>query len=375
MKKLVLLVTMIFSVLQSQAQLGSDSNQGSTKNTIAVLSMDSRGINVENIPMGNLVRLELEKTQRYEVLDKYDVAHIMEEAGIDASTCFGKNQLIEAGKILEADNMLTGSVEKFGDKIIYSLRLIDVNGERIEKTSVIEFVYQLEDLQTMTTLIVNELLGIENDQVKYEMLVSFDRPITNSRTSLSLDGPRFGVIAIEGLMAQRLMDDKANGGLGLKTPFLSMFGYQWETQYISAGDFSALFEFIPAVNGIETGTPSFSLTILHGMRYNGWELGFGPAFRIGRNGEGYYDENTRTWTYIDDLPDGSELPLSRGFDNRAPVGLNTGLVIAVGKTISSGYLNFPINVYWSPSSQLETNTFGLILGFNIANSRPTQTPN
>lgn len=374
MKKLVLLMC-IGSFFSMNGQINQNNSIEGNKESIAILSMDSRGVNIENIPMGNLVRLELEKTQRFEVMDKYDVAFQMEDAGIDAGHCFGKNQLVEAGSILGVQNMLTGSVDRFGDKIIYTLRLIDVQGNRIEKASVIEFVYQPEDIQTMTTLIVNDLLGIENDPTIYEMLVSFQRPITNSRTSLSLDGPRFGVLVAEGTMASRLMDDKKNGGLGLSAPVASMFGYQWETQYVSAGDFSALFEFIPSVNAIESNV-TFSLTILHGARYNGWELGFGPAFRLSRLGEGYFDSNNNDqWVLLEgtEAPEGEKVVTA--FDRRAPVGLNTGLVVAIGKTFTSGYLNFPVNVYWSPSPQLESNTFGLVLGFNIAKTPVRQIPN
>lgn len=373
MKKLALLLSMTIFI-SAKGQRDQQTSLEGNKETIAILSMDSRGLNIENVPMGNLVRLEIEKTQQYEVMDKYDVAFEMKEAGIDAANCFGKNQLVEAGQILKVDKMLTGSVDKFGDKIIYTLRLIDVEGDRIEKATVIEFVHQPEDIQTMTTLIVNDLLDIENDETTYEMLVSFQRPITNNRTSLSLDGPRFGALIASGRMAQRLTDERENGGLGLGLPVASMFGYQWETQYVSAGDFSALFEFIPSVNAIESSV-SFSMTILHGIRYQGIEFGFGPAFRLSRIGEGYYND-AGDWVF---LGEGIEVPenakVVSAFDTRAPVGLHTGLVVAAGYTFTSGYLNFPVNVYWSPSPQLDSSTWGIILGFNIAKNPVRQIPN
>ncbi len=373
MRKLALIISL--TAFSTMTMKGQNSNaMNNDRETIAVLSMDSRGLNIDNVSMGNLVRLELEKTQRFEVMDKYDVAHTMEEAGIDISTCFGKNQLVEAGQILGSQNMLTGAVEKFGEKIIYTLRLIDVRGARIERTSVIEFVNQVEDIQTMTTLIVQDLLDIEMDQVKYEMLASFDKPITNSRTSVNLNGPRFGIQVFQGQVADRLTAAKSEGGFGMNYPVMSVFGYQWETQYISAGDFQALFEFIPTVNGIETGNPSFSLTVLHGMRYDGWEFGFGPAFRVTRMGQGYYDESDN-WVLSDEVPQGVNAELITNIDSRGPVKLNTGLILALGKTIHSGYLNLPINVYWSPSPQLNSNIFGVILGFNIAKAPVNRTPN
>lgn len=344
-----------------------DLTSNRSSKSIAVLSMDCIGIDIDNIAMGNLVRLELEKTGQYEVMDKYDVAHQMKSASIDQSTCFGKNQLIDAGNVLKTDYMLTGSVERFGDKIIYTLRLIDVKKRVIEKATVLEFVNQIGDIQAMTSLIINKLLELPYDQVSMEMLASFDKPITNSRASLSLNGPRFGIQYANGELGKRLVDDSKHGGLGLNSPMFSSFGYQWETQYISAGEFQALFEFIPTVNAIETGTPAFALSVIHGMRFHGWEFGFGPTFRITKLAEGYYNDQNE-WTLAGDVPAPEGADVFQAFDARGPVKLNTGLVVALGKTIHSGYLNFPINFFWSPSPQLRSNTFGLMVGFNIAKS-------
>lgn len=349
-------------------------SMGQPSKTIAILSMDCQGVDIDNVQMGNLVRLELEKTGVYQVMDKYDVAFQIKEAGIEQKTCFGKNQLVEAGKVLKTDLMLTGSVEEFGDKIIFTLRLIDVNQGTIPKAVVKEYVNQISDLQVMTRLTIAELLGLPFDQTDMEMLASFDKPITNDRSSISLNGPRFGLQQATGRLGSRLMDAKSNGGLGLNNPFFSTFGYQWETQYISAGEFQALFEFIPTINAIETGTPSLSFSVIHGMRYHGWELGFGPTFRLTKLADGYFD-NDGNWF----LDDGSELPadadIVQAFDTRGAVKLNTGLVVAVGKTIHSGYLNIPINIFWSPSPQLKSNTVGLILGFNIAKTPIRRDPN
>jgi len=40
------------------------------------------------------------------------------------------------------------------------------------------------------------------------------------------------------------------------------------------------------------------------------------------------------------------------------------MVIAIGKTFTSGYLNIPVNAYFSPRK--EGNVFGLTFGFNVS---------
>jgi hypothetical protein len=121
--------------------------------TIAVLNIDVSGVNVDAVAMGNLVRLEIEKTGKYKVLDKYDLAYLIKNEEMDISECYGKICQVDAGKILGADKMLTGSVEKFDDKIIVILRLIDVNSGSIETSNIMEYL-DLPELQQMILILL-----------------------------------------------------------------------------------------------------------------------------------------------------------------------------------------------------------------------------
>lgn len=336
----------------------------SNKESIAVVAIDAQGLSLDNIAMGNLVRLELEKTQRYEVLDKYDVAYLLEKNSIVAEESFGKSRMVQIGKLLGTAKMLTGSAEKFGDKIIFTLRLIDVGREKIEKTSVIEYVYEEQHIQRMARISINDLLGIENDDEVMDVLVNFERPITSEKATLKLNGPRFGIQVFSGELADRLRAPEDEGGFDAYA-FSSVFAYQQEFQYISSGQFQALFELIGSINGIETGHATPSLTIMNGMRFKGWEFGFGPVFRITKTARGYYDGSDK-WVKSDNVPEGSNFKLERTLDSRGTPDLSTGLVFAVGKTFTSGYLHFPINFYYSPSPQLNSHVYGIILGFTIA---------
>ena len=355
---LVLFTAQSLSAQQPEVKSGA-------KPSIAIVSIDTKGLLVDNLSMGNLVRIELEKLQMHEVLDKYDAAQVMKENKIKPEECFGKKQLVAVGKILQADKMLTGSAEKFGDKIIMIMRLIDVSDNTIEKTSVMEYIYQEEDIQMMVRLSINDLFGLENEQEVLDMLVNLDQPITSDKTTLRLNGPRFGMLFYNGEIARRIQAPESQGGYG-SSPYASIFGYQHEIQYVSKGDFQALFEFIGTVNGIETNYTTVSLVVLNGLRWQGWEVGFGPAFRLGKFADGYYDENG-DWNMVEfgvPVPDNAEV--FKNIDSRGKTELNTGLILAAGKTFRVGYLNLPLNFYWSPSSRLEGNTFGVMLGFNVA---------
>lgn len=334
------------------------------KPSIAIVSIDTKDLALDNVSMGNLVRLELEKTNTYEVLDKYDVADMMKQNGTDPSNCFGKTQLVKVGKLLKADKMLSGSAEKFGEKIILILRMIDVKSEKIEKTNVMEYLDQQSEIQTMVEISIKNLLEIENDEILVDLLVNYDRPITSPKTTVKLNGPRMGANWTSGKTAKRMGADKNEGGFGMY-PISSMFGYQFEMQYLSSGDFQALVELIPALNGLESGYIVPSLTFMNGFRFNryGFEFGLGPVIRMVQTAEGFYDENDN-WLRANELPEGSDYKLEHAMDNRGDYGVSTGLIVAIGKTFRSGYLNMPVNLYFSPRK--EGNVVGVTVGFNIA---------
>ena len=344
---------MIFSLLA----------QTSTKQTIAIVSLDTKGLELDNEQMSNLVRLELEKIDRYEVLDKYDVRDAVTMHDIDPDQTFGKTKVIAVGKLLETDKMLTGSAERFGDKIIVILRLIDTKSERIEKTSVMEYLDMQEEVQTMVMISLNDLLDIENDPHLVDLLIDFPGPITSTKTTLSLNGPRIGATYTGGIAGKRLQASKDDGGYNM-FPVTSMFGYQFEKQYLSAGDFQALVEAVVAINGLESGNFIPSFTFLNGFRFNnsGFEFGVGPIFRLVRMAEGYYDEDDN-WVYMRrQVNVDPNIDIEEVIDNRGNLKPNIGLLVAVGKTFRSGYLNVPVNLYFSPRKQ--GSVIGVTFGFN-----------
>ncbi|MBN4062117.1 MAG: hypothetical protein COA57_02845 [Flavobacteriales bacterium] len=356
------------------------------RQTVAILNIDTKGVIQDATAMGYLARLELEKTNVYNVMDKYDIADILEKNKIDISNCFGKTCLVEKGKVLGADKMLTGSVERFGEKIVITLRLIDVKTASVEKSDATEYLNLQPEIQKMMEISVKNLLQIENDPILVNLLVEYDTPITSPKTTLRLNGPRMGVSFVTAEAAKRLTAPKSEGGYDM-FPITSQFGYQFETQYLSAGNFQALIEFVGSIGGLESGQLIPSLAFMNGFRgsKSGLEFAFGPVFKVVKTADGYFDKrktigdgkwhlnnewsqdtlnwiNENKYDIIDNPNDVMELP-----DRRGKYKLSTGLILALGKTFKSGYLNIPVNVYVIPKKH--ATVYGISVGFNI-NKKP-----
>ncbi|WP_258105537.1 hypothetical protein [Marinoscillum sp. MHG1-6] len=336
-----------------------------TRPSIAIISIDTKDIELDDESMANLVRLELEKIDQYEVLDKYDVQDAISKEPNPGTNYFGKKSVLSAGRILGTDKMLTGAVERYGDKIVFILRLIDVKAEAVEKSSVMEYQDVQSEIQTMAMISVKDLLEIPNDQHLVDLLINYDLPVTTMKTTMSLNGPRMGAVYMAGDNGARLRASRLEGGFDM-FPVTSMFGYQFEKQYLSSGQFQALVEIITAVNGLESGKLIPSVSFINGFRFSksGMEFGLGPNLRVTRVEDGFYvgDRWYRTEDVIT-VPSNTEVV--RRIDSRGTLHTSLGLIIAVGKTFKSGYLNIPFNVYVLPRK--DGTTVGLTFGFNTTN--------
>lgn len=366
----------LFSLFLGLAMIVSNANAQNAKLKAAFLSLDVKGYNIELTNQANsMARISMEQTNVYEMLDRYDIQYVVEKASLKTEGCFGKICLVEAGKALKVSKMITGSIENLGDKAIITLKIYDVEKDMLEKTVVKEFLNNTKEMPLMVKITVNELFGIANDQAivnkltnKNELESTLNNP---NKLLLRTDGPRMGATVFTGEQAKILQDKKEFGGYDA-IPVMFQFGYQFEKQYLNEGDFQALFEFIPMVTGLDQGFFIPSFTIMNGIRNNrtGWELAFGPTMSIVKKTYGFYDPTTGKWVNVSnssDSPNKSDFPnapdvLERRLDSRGTPVIQTGFIIAAGKTIKSGNLNLPINLFMIPSKN--SFRFGLSVGYN-----------
>lgn len=338
------------------------------KASVAVLHIDTRGLGYEPVAMGHLVRLELEKLNSYEVVDRYDVDYLIKKNQMDVSGCYGKICLVEIGKQLQVNKMFSGSVEMLGEKIILQFRLVDVEAGIIENTLVKEFLNLPKNLQEMIQITMAEMFKQPVDkEIERQLTASYD--LENFRNNpgryrLQNDGPRMGFTLLTGSAASTFKGPIIDGGFGFENTLMFQFGYQFEKQYLNEGRYQALFEFLPMITGIDKKMFIPSLTFMNGIRDNksGWEFGFGPTLNLVRYKTGYVD---RAGTWYDAPVENIETIKTQRFDSRGNPALSTGFILAVGKTFRSGKLNIPLNALWIPSNT--GSRFGLSFGFNAKN--------
>ena len=320
------------------------------KPSVAVLDFDTRGYNeVERYQIIQKLTLEMINMAGYEVMDNYDIEYISERDNIDFNGCFSRICLKEFGQQLGVDFILTGSMNLLGEKVSTTVRLFDVNTGKFTLSANRNYVDVPKNDLLMAELTLKDMMGVETDPElvrrvtvanDYENILNnpFDR-------TLIAEGPRMGFGFVVGDNAAILAKPAAEGGFDQKIPLMSQFGYQFEKAYITTGNWQALAEVIPLISGLESNRLVPNLTILNGLRSNnsGWEFAFGPTIDV---------------TKAD--------PVTGQLDSRGVYKMSTALVFSVGKTIQSGEMNFPVNMYFIPPKDGSSYRFGISMGWNAA---------
>ena len=362
-------------------------------NSIAVSNPNVEGLYATPTICAKILQLELSKLNQYSVFDAFDMEEVYQRDSSYRNNCLSKSCLVAFGKELDADYMLTGSYDLLANKIVITLKMIDVKNNSMYKSGLREFTNQEKELQRMTEVVLKEMLGIPvNNELVDQLKFDNDIITKSSVGKVSNSGPRVGVGFMTGDFYEFATRSKAQGGMDI-VPAISMIGYQLEAQYVGTDNFSALAEFILNVNGLEQGKFLPTLSILNGFRFGkaGWEFAFGPGFTLTRTSNGFFDTqgvygakdqyySVSGWdsdwnNYINSNNLASDDYLNLGYtveetlDERADVKGAFMFVMAFGRTFKAGALNIPVNIFYS--SRGKGGIAGVNVGFNVTKSKST----
>lgn len=348
--------------------------------TIVVAPIKSYGLLASSYTVTKLTQLELVKLNKYAVLDQFDKNELEDVERFDS--CFGKTCLVDYGKTLKTDFVLSGNVDGLGNKIVVNLKMIDVNSGQISRNKSMEFDNQEIELQRMIGIVLGEMHDLVTDpELLKRLMFNNEVIVSNNVGRINNSGPRMGVSYTVGSVNEFVTRSESEGGLEI-APFVSNIGYQFEGQYVGTENFSALVEGLFMFSGLEQGKfiPSFSL--LNGYRFgkSGWEFAFGPTFSLSKTSMGFFDSDSlygpinKYWSQSDMFAAGHDITesnysYSKHMDTRGDLVLSTRWLMAFGRTFRTGALNIPVNIFYT--SQKGGGMVGCSVGFNVIRSKKT----
>ncbi len=354
MKKLGLKLGLLVVLLSTQFAQAA-------KQTIAIVNFDVIGSNYKEAQYISMATSEIRKLDTLDVTDKYTVAELVESRVPKDKKCFGVKCLSDIGRQLGVDYVLTGSAELTGEKLSIHLRMIDPSKQEVIESDYSEYLFDDEYIWKFMEMSVKSLFGKKirmDDLAVFNFDKAKNAELEGPRIKpYNLSGPRFGVSYLTGLNEQ-IISSNGPGGFG-KSPAMTVIGYQYEKSYLYTGAVQAIFQGNFSLTGLDQQMGIPSLSLLNGFRLakTGWEVGFGPIFRIKRVQEGYVN-NAGEWVSRNESFGYDGVFTSR-LDSRGHLVLQAGWLWAVGKSFKAGNMNIPVNLYAIPDND------GWLFGFSF----------
>lgn len=365
-KSILLLMAVVIVTVNSWSQ---------EKPKALILNFQTEGLFATTNLASSIVRIELDKTKRFSIYEKTDISDVATANNIKLDECSSSTCIISTGSLTNMDKVLTGSMIKLGNKIVITIKMFDIKSGNLEKTQVEEFVNIESELQNMVHITILKMFDETPKKELVETLSYFQNISDLPTTKINNSGPRMGAAYMGGHLGKRYTGDEAYGGYG-SSHVISQIGYQLEAQYLSAGNLQALAEFLFIIGGLDQQLFIPSLVIMNGFRLSnsGWEIAFGPSFGVTKTAYGFYTDpslSNESWHLENELSefnfDRNNLPegikIVKNIDKRGFPTLTSSWVWGFGKTFRSGYLNIPVNAYFSKN---KNGWFaGVSCGFNI----------
>ncbi len=108
---------------------------GQLKPQIAILNLEGRGISEsEAATLTDQLRGHLVNLGTFIVLDRHKMEDILQEQGFQQSGCTLTECAVRAGRLLNVQKMVAGSIGKIGKTYAVNILMIDVESGRIEKS-------------------------------------------------------------------------------------------------------------------------------------------------------------------------------------------------------------------------------------------------
>ena len=204
MKKIFILLPLLFSSLLVSAE---------DKMMLTVLDFRTEGVSESEMnSMVSLLSSALFKTGKYTVIDSAERNSILSEIEFSMSACTTDECMIEIGKLLSAELIVTGNIGRLGTKYVISARIIETETSRTMNT--VDGIYEsMDDLVGNITPLAFNLAEVE-----YAPPEEYLQPRRNifAEMDKKLLGGGIGILAGAGLfIASYFLNDYAENSENL----------------------------------------------------------------------------------------------------------------------------------------------------------------
>lgn len=161
----------------------------SAQTSVAVLELEGKGLTeMEASILTDRLRHELFQTGKYRVVERELMGEILNEQGFQLSECTSTECMVEIGQLLGVDQMVGGSVSKFGTMYTIAVRLVSVETGEFLGTATYDHEGRMEDLLKYGMKVVSsKLSGFEIDETVKDEETAIEEQITETEEQKTVD--------------------------------------------------------------------------------------------------------------------------------------------------------------------------------------------
>ena len=146
---------------QVAGQLVQQNTQGSGKLVVAIIDLEGRGISsLEAQTLTDRMRSELVATGAVTIVERGQMAEILDEQGFQQTGCVSSECAVEVGKLLGVSQMATGSIGKIGTSYTIDVRMFAVLDGAIIRSVNSTYSGPIDGLITEIEMISWKLIGL-----------------------------------------------------------------------------------------------------------------------------------------------------------------------------------------------------------------------
>ncbi len=149
-------ILIVISVIINILPLAAD--EINAKELVAVFPLKAEGVSdSEASVFTNHITAQIHESGKFRVIDRSEQEKLLNELKFSLSGCVDESCQLEAGKMLSANKIITGSLGIFGEDYLVSLKFIEVEtGETINTVS--EYYHDMEDILRESKKLVENLI-------------------------------------------------------------------------------------------------------------------------------------------------------------------------------------------------------------------------
>jgi len=142
---------------------------------LAIHDFEGKGVSeIEASALTDRLRTEISNMGQVSIVERAEMEEILKEQGYQQTGCFTSECMVEVGKLIGAEKIVSGSISKVGNTFSVSARLINIETGEVENSITYDLSGVIDELLISGMRNVSQLLFTTNKEDYIELNTTYD---------------------------------------------------------------------------------------------------------------------------------------------------------------------------------------------------------